>query len=102
MFMITLLLMLACGGTPASAPDASTADKTTDKTADLTPVSVITATAAESQMPIFVPLAGSIVASQQVQVAADTNGVVQSISVERGSGSAKARFLRPLIRAAWF
>ncbi len=71
---LTLLLAAACSG------------KSNDKAKDGEggPVKVSLAAAATATMPDQIDLVGTLIADRQVQVAADTNGLVVQTRVERG------------------
>jgi membrane fusion protein (multidrug efflux system) len=81
-----LLVLAACHGAPdAPAPVAAEAVEAA--------VSVRTVAAVSSPMPTRVPLVGTLVASKQAQVAADTSGVVVETRVERGERVRKGQVL---------
>lgn len=70
-----MFLTLACH-LPASGPTAADADRV--------PVKVETTTVAIEPMPSWLVMTGTLVSSQQAQVAADATGVITSVRVERG------------------
>ena len=82
--MLLVLTLLACHLGTTAGEKVST---------DPDPVKVERYTVAEQAMPEVLPLAGSIVADRQVQVAADTNGVVARILVERGQSVRRGEVL---------
>lgn len=81
-----LVVLAACHGAPdAAAPE-------TQAVAEVA-VSVRTVAAVTAPMPTRVPLVGTLIASKQAQVAADTNGVVVETRVERGERVKKGEVL---------
>lgn len=77
--MLPLMLVLACrGGVGDSESDPSKL-----------PIAVVVAPVGTAVVPITTPLAGTIRAFQEAQVAADTSGVVVDIQVQRGDRVAK-------------
>ena len=72
-----LVLLAACHG--AEDTPAPTVAEATDAV-----VTVRTVAAVTVPMPTRLPLVGTLIASKQAQVAADTNGVVVETRVERG------------------
>lgn len=81
--LVTLGLSLACAGKPSEKAGESASK----------PIAVTRAPVESAPMPERIQLVGTLTADRQVQVAADTNGVVVSTRVERGQSVKKGDVL---------
>lgn len=75
---LSILSVLACGHGPEG--DALSSARVEEGP----PVAVSTARAEAGTTPVTIPMVGTLVADQQAQIAADTNGVVVETRFERG------------------